>query len=323
MDNVVILEASKNFDSTYLYGKGDYTKALTTAIMTGERIDKKSEAFTGIIEDVKRRQTTSVLVDVLNSSNVILLMCAKPLPSSFAVFTGKDIKEDKKTKVFVDCTSVLELKNGFYVAKKIDSFVAYLVSAMANLIYYADPNRITTNTALVTAGAKCFSEIFTYILDFLRISGYRENKDKVAYLAALYFQCCHLWKDLNESSRNIAMKVAKVDKRTADLAEIFIPGAEEDMKNIDIFIKQISTMFKNNEITTEILVDKWLYLIGSGSQFGLELFPAFSNIITNAYSGAYLMNDKTIMKICDRDVITYTTALFSVGQSAFNKRPVK
>lgn len=171
MDNAVILEASKNFNSTYLYGKGDYSKALMGAITNGERIDKKSEAFSGIVEDVKRRQTTSILVDVLNSSNVVPLRLNKSLPSAFTVFTGKDIKGDGKTKVFIDCTYILDVKNGFYVAKKIDVFVAYLVDAMTNLIYYAEPSRILTNNGVVEEGARCFSLLFTYILDYLRISG--------------------------------------------------------------------------------------------------------------------------------------------------------
>ena len=40
-----------------------------------------------------------------------------------------------------------------------------------------------------------------------------------------------------------------------------------------------------------------MYIYGTGTVFALELLPSFSNMLTDAYVGAYINNQKTIEKI--------------------------
>ena len=49
-----------------------------------------------------------------------------------------------------------------------------------------------------------------------------------------------------------------------------------------------------------------MYLLGGPqTAFGLEYFPNFSTILTDAYTGVYLNNQKTIEKICGTSMIGY------------------
>ena len=207
-------------------------------------------------------------------------------------------------------------RDGFYVPKKIDEFVAQLVDAMIYLIYYADPDRMITNARLVQDSTKAFVDLFTYVLDYLRISGFNENRGRIMYLAAIYFQVSVLYKnEINDAIRSVAMKVSGLDKRQADIAEIFMTEPEKQLLDIDRFIKFISKAFKLNDLTTELVVDKWLYLFGTGYQFSLEIAPAFFKLITDTYAGAYINRQKNIEKVLGKSIISVTKDIFEIGQS--------
>ena len=93
---------AKTFANTFLYNKyPNYEKSMITAIMTSERIDTDSEEFEDIVADVKRRQVSSALVQVLKSKNIILLANAN-LSTQFKVISCKDVKTDKKQRTFID-----------------------------------------------------------------------------------------------------------------------------------------------------------------------------------------------------------------------------
>ena len=87
----------------------------------------------------------------------------------------------------------------------------------------------------------------------------------------------------------------------------------DTFKDINCFIKAISIVIKAESLKLDNFVERWIFLYHSGTQFGLELYPAFSSMITNAYSGAYLNNQKLIEKLCGRDMVDYTTALLRIG----------
>ena len=136
------------------------------------------------------------------------------------------------------------------------------------------------------------------------------------YLAAIYFQASVLYKnDINDATRAVAMKVSGLDKRQADIAEIFMTEPEKQLLDIDRFIKFISKAFKLNDLTTELVVDKWLYLFGTGYQFSLEIAPAFFKLITDTYAGAYINRQKNIEKVLGKSIISVTKDIFEIGQS--------
>ena len=60
-------------------------------------------------------------------------------------------------------------------------------------------------------------------------------------------------------------------------------------------------------------VNKWIFVFGPGTQFAMELYPAFSTMITNAYCGAYLNNQKVIEKVLGRTLVEYSVALLQLG----------
>jgi hypothetical protein len=48
-----------------------------------------------------------------------------------------------------------------------------------------------------------------------------------------------------------------------------------------------------------------MYLFNPSTVFALEYMPAFQSMLTNAYVGAYLNNQKTIEKICGKSMVQY------------------
>ena len=85
----------KTYKDSYLYKtktrkiNSDQNKnnnALSKYIMQAERVDKKSPAFNGILEDIKRQQTSSIVYTILQMDNVELCIGTYELPRSFKVF---------------------------------------------------------------------------------------------------------------------------------------------------------------------------------------------------------------------------------------------
>ena len=67
----------------------------------------------------------------------------------------------------------------------------------------------------------------------------------------------------------------------------------------------IRDTFKIDKLTVDIVVEKWMYLFNPSTVFALEYMPAFQSMLTNAYVGAYLNNQKTIEKICGKSMVQY------------------
>ena len=60
-------------------------------------------------------------------------------------------------------------------------------------------------------------------------------------------------------------------------------------------------------------VEKWIFLYKTGTQFALELFPAFATMMTNAFHGAYINNQKTIEKVVGNTLVSYTKNVIAKG----------
>lgn len=309
---------AKNYSNTYLYTKGEYEKKIFDFIMKSEQINKLDSSFEDIRYEVKRRQVTSVLVKVLDSKNVIILRNDLALPRSFKVFAAKDIKGDHKMKIFIDASEIIQMIDGRYECTKnnIDILISYLLSAMNQLIYYTDPKRILMNNTIISEGTECFADLFTYIMDYLKISGLTSIKEKCLYLASLYFQICIMGKNGDdEGARNRALKISGISDREAQIVDMQID--DNAMLNIKFFMETLSKILKLDKLTLEAFLDKWVYLYGTGTQFAMELYPAFASMITNAYVGAYLNNQKTIEKVTGKNMVDFTRALFTLGSEAY------
>ena len=306
--------AIKTYSDTYLYGIGEYEKNLFKFLMESEVIDKNDPSFDDIKYDVKKRQVTSVLTKVLDSNNVVLLKHAAPLPRAFKVFVATDVRNgSKQKKVFIDVSDIILNQDGRYTcpSKSIDILVSYLVSAMQSLIYQVQPNSLINNFKLTECGTICFSKLFTYVIDYLRIGGVDNIREKTTYLSSIYYQVSLLGLDLNDTVKSRALKLSGLSSRDTDI--LMINTDENSFDNINNFITTLAKIIKADSLKLDNFLDKWMHLYGSGTHFATELHPAFSSMLTNTYVGAYINNQKAIEKIVGRDMIDYSTALFKIG----------
>ena len=311
---------AKTYAGTYLYGQyNEYEKQIFSFMMAGSEIDKDTSDFDDIKYEVKKRQVSNSLVKVLESKKVVLLYGEKPLPKAFKVFCVKDIKGPKKDemKIFIDCSNIISIDkaSGRFTCTRnnIDIFISYLVSAMHTLIYYADEDRITSNSKVMQVGAHAFATLFTHVVDYAcKISSMPSSKNKCMYLASLYYLSNILGKDhTTEGCRRIAKKISGLSDREAGIVDIQIKS--ESMMNIRYFSETVSNILRINKLTLDVIVERWMSIYGTGTVFALEMFPAFASMITDAYVGAYINNQKTIEKIASTSMTEFTKVLLSIG----------
>ena len=306
---------AKRVSDTYIYGVGGYEKKLYKSFIESEVLDKNDPSMEDIRYDVKRGQNSAVLLKVFDSDNVVFIRNNIAQPRALKVFSASDIKRgDKKTRVFIDMTDVIIDNNGRYEVRPrdLDKLISYLASALAYLIYYADPNIITNNTSLIDSGNKAFSELFAYCIDSLRIGGADKPREKCLYLGSLYYQACILGKDFTDSVENRAKKLSGLNSREIEIIEAQLNG--DTFKDVKGFIDSVAKVLRcEGSLKIDNFIERWLFVFGTGTQFAVELFPAFSSMMTNAYCGAYLNNQKTIEKVLGRTLVEYTHDLFRIG----------
>ena len=308
----------KNYADTYVFTQyPKYEKQLFEFIMKADRIDAKSQEFADILYDVKRRRVSDSLAKVLTSDNVVLGYSeGSRLPKAFKVFAAKDVKEDKsKVKAFIDLTDIIKVGSG-YDCTNINILIAYSISAMTNYIYSMVPNKLVGNSSVLKDGGEAFVALFTYIIDRIyKISASVDIRRKVQYLAALYYQINILEKDFDKSLDTIkanAVVLSNIDRRNAALVDIVYK--KEDFYTIDSFIKLLGQIgFR--DIETSIIVSYWMNAFGTGTVFGLEYFPAFSTMLTDAYIGGYINNQITIEKITSPAMVKFTKTILNIGAS--------
>ena len=86
--------------------------------------------------------------------------------------------------------------------------------------------------------------------------------------------------------------------------------------NIKNFVEGLTKILKLPETSLELILEKWVYLYGTGTQFALEIFPAFATMMTNCYVGCYINNQKTIEKITGRNMVDFTKGMLRIGSEA-------
>lgn len=303
----------KNFDSSYLYGKGNYQSQLYEFIIKSHRVDKESESFDDIRYMVKKNQYTSCLVNLLDNPNIVLMINSTPMSRAFKVFSSRDVKEDKKAKVFIDVSDVIGFKDGVYSLKNrdINILLSYLVAALGTWIYYADPSKVINNTTMYSAGTNAFAKLSCNVIDYMRIGGVENVRPKVLYLSALYYQVNILRKDLTDTVKKKALKISGLTQRESELIDIQAPYSSYE--NIETFVNAIAKVIRVDTLKIDNYIDKWIFLYGSGTQFATELYFEFSNLLTHAYVGAYINNQKQIEKFVGRDMVDFTNTLFRIG----------
>lgn len=312
---------AKNFNECYLYNKGTqiYEKALIELIMQGEEINKEDKSFQDVIYDIKRRQVPDVLITICKSKDLIIMNNSKIMPKAFTVFTAKDIKGNNATKIFMynDCIKHDDNSNYRLYPNKVDIFIAHLFDAMTQALYYSDPRRITLKPAINTNGSKIFSLLFTNVIDYLyKIGTMGNQKQKCLYLATIYYYKCIMKLSIDDVVRSRARKNSNLTEKDEKILMLQF-NIDNDCLNIRTFVEAISKILGLSKLTLDLVVEKWVWLYGTGTQFALELFPSFSAMITNAYMGCYLNNQKAIEKICGKELVEFSQSLLATGKGVF------
>ena len=314
----------KTFNDSYLYSnkvaqnsnnpKSRNDKAIIDFLIKAHRIDKYDNAFRGVIEDIKRQQTNSVLLSVLMNDNVILCIGESPLPRAFAVIDAYDSKSGGKPKVFIDVTGKIEFKDGYYIAKRneIDKICALLLDAMTYLLYRYYPNNLMKST-VITNATSCYVSMFSYIMDYLRVIGYSQNKNKIAYIIGLYFLKSHCGMELDDYNRTIAAKVAGITINEAKAYDLYIESYDM-FTNIGTFLPSLITIFRLKGIDLATFVSRWMKSFGTGTEYAIELFTSFTNLVLNAYTGSYIVQQRQIELACGSDsMIKFCTSVIRTG----------
>lgn len=316
----------KTLADSFLYNQADYSREIYQFIMTSTSVDKHSDAFSDIAYELRIRQTSPILSKVLLSEKVILCIAPKPMPRPFKVFRAVDVKKGKNAdkKIFIDCTDLITIDGGVYKCKNLAILMSYIISAMTYALYYGIPDKIVRNSNLVQSGTEAFVDMMIYVLGYLRVPvTYSDNKEKMSYVIATYFQKCVLCKDNMDTIKQLSKKVSKLDARKCDyLDTIFdIFYGEKQFVTIKEFIIEFARVFLNQSIDSkdphrldiETFTQRWMYAYGPGTYLGLEVFPAFASILTDCYVGGYINQQNTIEKIVGKNVVEFTTTLLTIG----------
>ena len=311
---------TKTIGDTFLYGKfPDYDKALMHFILKANRVNTKTSEFEDILYDIKRRRISDSLTKVLSSNNTVVGIDDAPLPKAFKAFIAKDIKDSSKPKVFIDGTDCLKLKDGRYDCSDLNWLISYTIAGITGFIYKIKPEALLLDQTVIIDGCDCFMRMMSYIIDkIFKVTSVPTLKAKIDYAICLYYQFTLLEKDQKSESgfrqaSYAAKKVSKATDREADMVNILLQ--EHDFDNINTFIMALERMFVLKNMKIDIVTANWMQAFGTGTQFGMEFFPSFSAVLTNAYIGGYLNNQVLIEKLCDTSLIIFTKQILKIGDS--------
>lgn len=314
----------KKFNETYLYRKmPDYEKDIYKLILKADRVEKSHESFNDIKYEIKRKNIDATLVKIIESNRIVLMLPETPMPKAFKVVTYSDIRNDKKTKVFIDCTGVIEKSgNGYRLVNNgaaVNILICYLFAARTAFIAEAKPEMLTMNTELTQSGTRAFAALVNYIVDYIgKININVEARNKCLYLASVYYQVNLLGKDIESPSvRNTALKISGISERQANIIEI--DYEQDSFDNIDKFIDLIREVLHVKGLTTDTFIEKWMWRFGTGTVFATESFVYFAQMISDAYIGAYINGQKDIEKVTRQNMVDFFKTLLRIGRESLNQ----
>ena len=308
----------KNYNDTFLFSlPGEMKKHhdhITEFIVKSDRVvNKKADDFRGVLEDIKRYQKSSIIYYTLLRDDVVLCRSDVEMPPAFKVFMAKDMKSKGQKKVFIDCTGIIEFKNGSYYCKNIPRLITYLFQAITWLLYEYETEAFLNNSTITLYSTDCFVKMFDYILGYFRFYGFADNRTKIDYLAALYFMINLLDKDDDQYTHQIAAKLTKLDQSLTKSYSLYYE--KEDLANIDSFITLLTNTFKLKGLNTEVFMNRWMENCGLGTQFSVELFQCFCNMMIGSYCGAYIVKQKAIDNQCGVSEVKLCEAILKLGDS--------
>ena len=318
-----MLTKPKTFADCSLYAKTNaegFTaeKQLIDFLVNGQRINYGDPAFKNIRDNLKSRVNAAVLYRLLQNGGINFIIAKRELPAAFKVFYAKDPKSSSRHKaIFVDVTGLIYEQGGVFYCKDIDKFSTYLLGVLANYLYYLDNSKLLRNGALQKSSVSAFCKMFGGLLDYLRITGFAENRDRILYITGVYFGTNVIGLDMS-TAQKVSMVANKLTAQEAKAADYYYV-AEDEFTDIETFTNSLINTFKLKGLTIGVLLDRWYFLYGKGTHFALELYPAFLQAILYAYSGTYLNNWKRIESVTGRDMTDIATTILKIGAESIQR----
>jgi hypothetical protein len=124
-------------------------------------------------------------------------------------------------------------------------------------------------------------------------------------------------KSIDNYAKNIAAKIANINPNLIKSYELYYDI--EDFENIDTFISMISETFKLKGLNVETFITRWIFHFGRGTEYAIDLFTSFCNMIISAYCGAYIVNQKQIEKSCGKSMVKLTVNIMEIASNSLDK----
>ena len=300
----------KTYGDCILYNKYPaYNKVLMDGILSTS-IDKGVDEVDDIVYEIKRTRVNKNLLKVLTSPKTILIRPEKPMPKPFVVFVAKDPKAKNERHLFIDVSNCISTSSkGGYIVNS-TRLISHLISGWSNMAYSA--GQINPHSAnKLESAATCFAKLFTHVIDYVgKISVVADARDKCMYLSTRYF--FENLAQMNEDrSREIARKKVGWSEAKEGTMDYMLVSNKKDnpFANIRMFAHLMHETFKLEKLNLDGLVETWMYLYGPGTVFAIEYLPALMTMLTDAYTGGFINNQKTIEKICGKDMIDFSKSL--------------
>ena len=313
----------KTLGDTFLYKKGvDFNRAIIKFITKAQRIKTNSNEFADVIYNVKIRRISDALTKILISPNVVLGTIDTPLPKTLRAFVAKDVLDNNKPKMFIDGSQFIKYDKNYdtYSCTDVSWLICYIVSGMVNFVYRQLLEKLTLNSSVLLDGCNCYVRLFSYIIDRIyKITSVQQVKARIDYTLALFYYHSLLGRDFKSESqfkttKNYAVKVTGIDDRDADTVNVMLQPT--DFEDLEKFVEALKRLFPSLvDINVNIILNMWMSAFGPGTYFGIEFFPAFSQILTNAYIGGYIDNQNMIEKLTSPSMVAYVKAILKIGES--------
>lgn len=308
------------YAESYLYSMNpEYEKKLVESVLKADRLDQNSPEFDDIVYEFKHRQLASYMQKIFLSPNVVLISSLNPLPSQFSVFVAKDLKSKNQLRVFMDVSRVIRYDNvsGKYACVNIDQLIAMLISAVEDMAFVNERTRPQICTGNIKRmSMQCWASLFTHIIDYLhKISLDKNITARCKLLACMYFCDNMLGEDDGyKKMRFNALQWCGVSEREEQIILRYLDDEDADpFKNIKTFVIFVGKVLKIPTLSVDAFVERWLFLYGVKTVFALEYWPTFAAMITDAYTGCFINNQKTIEKVCGNNMVMLAKDIIDAG----------
>lgn len=311
------------YSESYLYTMNpEYEKKIVECMLKAERLNQNDSKFDDIINEFKHRQMDNWMITIFQSKNCILLAPEVSLPTQFNVFVAKDVKSGNAKKVFMDVSRVIRYDNiaGKYKCVDIDQLIAQLIAATENFAFSDEKFRSVICTAKArTMSMQCWASLFTNIVDYLhKISLDKNLTARCKLMACMYFaENMSGIEDGYKKLRHAALSWTGLSDREEGIIEKYIETSDmpNPFKDIKTFISFVGHVLKIPTLSLDAFIERWLFIYGTKTAFATEYWPALAAMVTDAYVGCYINNQKTIEKICGPNMVMLAKEIIKTGGS--------